>query len=311
MVAFFVMKKIKKYNKEAIVEAISSMDQSTFSDLGNSNIDEEDLLSMLNQEINPDTFEDKTILGIDIYHYSQYKPLEQALIPILFRIIFEQVASLCILNSSYIFQKYKNTETFDKLFINTGDGGFLVFDSPIHAVAYTINFQMVVRYYNSSRFYPKLRKIIGPLGLRYAMTTDKIYRLDNNFYGSAIINNSRILEKDSLNRFLLDENTYQWLLQEINGIENLQLISINQLKKLSVFQDYEEISEGENEIYPEKMGYNFDKIITSDIQKIGKIISKSTPLSIYNLHLQFQGSLSNDNQKVIVSLGNLNATGIS
>lgn len=306
------MADINKFDKESIIELISELDQSTFCDKGFSKISEEDLLKKLNKEINPEHFSEKTVLGIDIYHYSQYKPLEQTLIPILFKIIFEQVSSLCILNSSYIFQKYKNAETFNKLFINTGDGGFQIFDTPIHAIAYAINFQLVVRYYNSSRFYPKLRKIIGPLNLRYAMTTDKIYRLDRNFYGPAIINNDRVLSKDSLNRFLVDENTYDWFLQNINGIENLQLVSLKQINELDDFEEYVFNNEDKsNEIYPEEVGFNFDKIITSDIQKIGNIETKSNKLSIYNLHLQYQGSLSDKNQMTIVSLGNLNTSGIS
>lgn len=305
------MQKIRTFDKDEIIQKISELDESVFSDKVVLNISEEKLLKKLNKEINPDAFTEKTVLGIDIYHYSQYKPMEQALIPILFKIIYEQVSSLCILNSSYVFQKYKNVETFNKLFISTGDGGFQVFDTPIHAIAYAINFQMVVRYYNSGRFYPKLRKIIGPLHLRYAMTTDKIYRLDKSFYGTAIINNSRILNKDALNRFLLDENTFDWFLQNINGVENLQLISIKQLQGLNCFSDYILTGDSPNEIYPEDFGINFDKIITSDIQKIGNIQTKSNNLSIYNLHLQYQGSLSDKNQMTIVSLGNLNASGIS
>ena len=35
-----------------------------------------------------------------------------------------------------------------------------------------------VRYYNSYQFYPKLRKMIGPLGLRYALTQDQIFKFD-------------------------------------------------------------------------------------------------------------------------------------
>jgi len=304
------VKKVTKYNTDELIQRIAEQDLSIFCDRGNVSIDESDLLDFFSQEIDPDRFEGKTILGVDIYHYSQYKPLEQTLIPILFKIIFDQVASLCVLNSSYIFQKYRDAETFEKMFISTGDGGFIVFDTPIHAMAYAINFEMVVRYYNSSRFYPKLRKIIGPLGLRYALTTDKIYRLNDNFYGPAIINNSRILEKDSLNRFLMDKNTYNWFLQHINGVENLQLLSIDHIRELEDFSDYNDHIEGENEIYPEEMGFTFDRIITSDVQKIGNITSKSTSLSVYNLHLQFQGSLSSVTQKVIVTIGNLNTSGI-
>lgn len=305
------MKPIKKYSSEELIQKIAELDISTFKDVDSFNLDENGLLNFLEENINPEEFEDKTVLGIDIYHYSQYKPLEQTLIPIVFKIIFEQAASLCIINSSYMFQKYKNVETFDKLFISTGDGGFLVFDTPLHAIAFTINFQMVVRYYNSHRFYPKLRKIVGAISLRYALTTDKVYRLNRNYYGTAIINNSRILDKDSLNRFLLDKNTYNWFLRKLNGIENLQIVSIHDLSKISDFEDYDLKLNGNNDIYPEN-NYNEPEGVTAiDIEEIGNIVSKSTSLSIYNLHLQYIGSLSNENRKIIITIGNLNTSGIN
>lgn len=305
------MENITKYLSEDLIHKISEKDISTFTDKNHAHIDENDLLDFFKTTINPDEFQDKTVLGIDIYHYSQYKPQEQTLIPVLFKIIFEQAASLCIINSSYIFQKYKNLDTFNKLFISTGDGGFLVFDTPIHAIAFTINFELVVRYYNSHRFYPKLRKIVGPLSLRHVLTTDKVYRLNKNYYGTAIINNSRILDKDSLNRFLLDRNTFNWFLVNLNGIENLQLIDIHSLSHLDSFKEYSTCSIGMNEIFPDKEEKSKEGITSVDIEKIGTITSKSTSLSIYNLHLQFIGSLGGENMKTILTIGNLNTSGIS
>lgn len=304
------MDKIKAYKKEELVKLISSLDNPEFSSVCNENIHEADLFELLFNEIKPTKFTDKTVLGIDIYHYSQYKALEQALIPILFKLIYDKVAELSIASSSFIFQKYKAGKNFNPNFINTGDGGFQIFDTPIHALAFAINFQMIVRYYNSHRYFPKLRKIIGPLSLRYALTTDKIYKLDNNFFGTAIINNSRILMKDSLNRFLLDNNTYEWFLHKINGIENLQLISVENLKKLECFKDYKE-TDGENKIYTKEKGFDFEKMLSCDIQKIGKITAKSTELSIYNLHVQYLGKLGKSEGKTIITLGNLNTSGIN
>lgn len=306
------MKRIKKYKAEEIIQKISEIDISSFEENDHFDLNSDDLHVYLKNKINQEKFNDKTVLGVDIYHYSQYKPLEQNLIPIVFKIIFDEAAELCLSNSSYLFQKYRNKQTFNKLFISTGDGGFLVFDTPMHAIAFTINFQMVVRYYNSHRFYPKLRKIVGPLSLRYVLTTDKVFRLNKHYYGTAIINNSRILDKDSLNRFLLDNNTYSWFLRKINGIENLQLIDINDLKQLSDFKSYQVLPDGINGIYPEKIEENERKGIQAiDVEKIGKITSKSTELSIYNLHLQFIGTLSCENKRIIVSIGNLNTSGIS
>lgn len=304
------MKKFKKYSTEEITKLISGLDIDEFSKYCHEDVDETDLLAVLNEEIETERFAQKTILGIDIYHYSQYKPLEQSLIPILYKLIYDKTTELCLSSSSYIFQHYRDAETFRKLFINTGDGGFQIFDTPIHATAFAINFQMIVRYYNSYRYFPKLRKIIGPLSLRYAMTHDKIYKLDQNYFGAAIINNARVLIKDSLNRFLLDENTYNWFLYKINGIENIQNVSIDQLKELSCFADYKSI-DGDNHIYVDSEGFDFEKMISCDIQKIGDITAKKTNLTVYNLHLQYKGFLGNGKYKTVISLGNLNTSGIN
>ena len=300
---------IKEFSKEEIAELISQKDINEFSSYCHDNVDENDLLHLLNSKIQTDSFSNKTVLGIDIYHYSQYKPLEQSLIPILFKLIYDKTAGLCMQDSSFIFQNYKQ-ESFNNQFIDTGDGGFQIFETPIHATAFVINFQLIVRYYNSFRYFPKLRKIIGPLGLRYAMTHDKIYKFNSNYFGPAIINNSRILSKDSLNRFLLDENTFNWFLYQINGIENLPHASMQQLKGLMAFVDFKEV-DGNNHIYEDDEGFDFGKIISCDIQKIGDITSKKTLLSVYNLHLQYQGSLGDDKFNTVISIGNLNAGGIN
>jgi hypothetical protein len=304
------MKKFKNYEIEDLTKIISEKDINDFSKFCHEDVDESDLLNTLITEIDTDKFAEKTVLGIDIYHYSQYKPLEQSLIPVLFKLIHNKACDLCLSNSSYIFQHYQSSDTFREMFINSGDGGFQLFDTPIHATAFVINFQMIVRYYNSFRFFPKLRKIVGPLSLRYAMTHDKIYKLDKNYFGPAIINNARVLIKDSLNRFLLDENTNRWFLYQINGIENLQYVSISQLQELATFADYKRI-DGENHIYVDSKGFDFEKMISCDIQKIGDIMAKKTPLTIYNLHLQYKGFLGDGKYKTVISVGNLNTTGIS
>jgi hypothetical protein len=255
----------------------------------------------------------RSVLGIDIYQYSQYESLEQTLVPFLFKLIYKEVATLCLEQAGFVFQKYK-VDTFDKAFINTGDGGFQIFETPLHAIVYAIHFELVVRYYNAYQFYPKLRRMIGPLNLRYAMTRDHVYRFEDNFYGPSIINNNRILDKDSLNRFLIDENTFKWFMLKMSGVENLQFISLEEIKRISEFNDYEiEKRSNLESIFPDKMDFKYRRIISTDIQKIGKIRVKSTALSIYNLHIQYVGGMKRDDERTLVtlSLGNLNTSGIS
>ena len=76
------------------------------------------------------------------------------------------------------------------------------------------------------------------------------------------------------------------------------------------FVDYKEV-DGNNNIYVDSKGFDFEKITSCDIQKIGDIVSKKTQLTIYNLHLQYKGSLGEDKFNTVISLGNLNTGGIS
>ena len=255
----------------------------------------------------------KSVLGIDIYQYSQYDSLEQTLVPFLFKLIYKEVAKICLDQAGFIFQKYK-PDTFEKSFINTGDGGFQIFETPLHAAVYAIHFELIVRYYNAYQFFPKLREMIGPLNLRYAMTRDYIYKFDSNYYGPCIINNNRILDKDSLNRFLIDENTFNWFTLHMSGVENLQFISLEEIHRITDFKEYElQNRDNKKSIFPNQMDFQYRQIISTDIQKIGKIKIKSTTLSIYNLHIQYIGSMNNNDNKTLItlSLGNLNTSGIN
>ena len=222
---------------------------------------------------------------------------------------------MCLRSNQFIFQKY-TAQKIENSFISTGDGGFLIMDSPMHSIVFAINFEIVVRAYNSYHLFPKLRNIIGGISLRYAITYDTLFTFDNNFYGSGIINNSRILEKDNLNRCLLDENSHNWFLTNIDGLENLQVYTIEDVANIYHFQDYDRkyITNGENEIFSNEYS-RYKGIINADILKIGQIRAKEMNLNIFNLHLQVSLDISSDTAKsqkriITISLGNLNTTGI-
>ena len=214
-----------------------------------------------------------------------------------------------------MFQNYTK-KIIENSFISTGDGGYLIFETPLHAMFFAINFEVVVRSYNSFHLFPRLRKIIGSISLRYAITYDTLFHFDNNFYGSAIINNARILGKDNLNRCLLDERSFNWFLTNIDGIENLQVYTINDIANIYDFQNYntDPIDHGVNEIISKEKTRLYG-IINSDILKIGEIQAKEMSLKIYNLHLQVSLKIRSDsaskNERLItISLGNLNTSGI-
>ncbi|HAG15793.1 MAG TPA: hypothetical protein DCG69_04610 [Bacteroidales bacterium] len=306
---------IKELDYEKILEILREKDKESVYEKTNIVPDSEDLYLALASYIDPKNLWRKSVLGIDIYRYGMFKHLEQTLIPTLFKIFFTKTIKLCLQSNQFVFQKY-DAKKIEHSFISTGDGGYLILDSPMHALIFVINFEIVVRAYNSFHLFPKLRKIIGAISLRYAITYDTLFTFDDNFYGSAIINNARILEKDGLNRCLLDENTYNWFLTNIDGIENLQVYTIYDVANIYHFQDYDTkfIEEGENEI----LGPVFSRdkgIINSDISKIGQIFAKEVSMNIYNLHLQVSLNITSDaaadkKRLITISLGNLNTTGI-
>lgn len=308
-------KKVKRLSYDQILEILRQYDTESIFEKVNVIPDSEDLYDAIGNYIGLKSFSKKSVLGIDIYRYSLYKHMEQVLIPPLFRIMFEKAIRLCLENDQFVFQRYTK-ERIEKSYISTGDGGFVIFDTPLHALFFAINFEMVVRAYNSYHLFPKLRNIIGSISLRYAVTYDTIFHFENNYYGSAIINNARILERDSLNRCLIDQQTYDWFLLGIDGIENLQVYTIEQIANIYEFLDYDRsyIISGENEIIDSTISRS-SGIINSDILKIGQIQAKETFFNIYNLHLQttmriFSDANVESRRTMTVSLGNLNTSGI-
>lgn len=278
--------------------------------------DETEMLAELKKCVDIDSLSSKSVLGLDIYQYSSYGEFEQMLIPFLFKTMLSTTIDLCLTNHPFIFQKYSR-EIIEKSFISTGDGGFLIFDTPLHSLLFASNYAIVLRIYNAFHFFPRLRKIIGGISTRYALTYDKVYTYNDNHYGRAIINNARILSRDSLNRCLIDEHVHRWFTVNIDGIENLQVLNIEDISNIHEFSiGYNRLplATMSDKIFGREANRH-EGIINSDILKIGKIKAKETDINIYNLHLQVSMSLVNnddDNQKkiVTVSLGNLNTSGI-
>jgi hypothetical protein len=294
---------LREYDSESVYEKVNIIPSS------------DDLHEQISEYINLRSFSKVAVLGIDIYRYGQYRHLEQTLIPTLFKILFEKAIRLCLENNQFVFQYYSK-EKIEEAYINTGDGGFVIFDTPIHAMFFAINFEMVVRAYNAYHLFPKLRNIIGSISLRYAITRDTIFHFHENYFGSAIINNARILERDTLNRCLIDQNTYDWFMTNIDGIENLQVYTVDQIANIYEFLNYDRkfIEDGSNEILRREASRE-SGIINSDVSKIGQIMSKESLLNIYNLHVQVTTKIFADNnigskRVITISLGNLNTAGI-
>jgi hypothetical protein len=262
--------------------------------------------TLLTSEINK-YIEKKAVLGIDIYRYSQYPILEQSLIPHLFKEIYLVTVQNC-LNLESIFFDGKTEEDFADTFIDTGDGGFQIFDSPLQMVIFSIYFQAGIKRYNTGKFKTQLLfKIIGEITLRYAMTYDNTYSYDKNFYGASIINNARIMSKDKLNRVLIDNFTLNWFDKEMNGIENLQNLTIEELKVIRIFNKLDFTKK--SSLIKSGKG----RILKVDILRIGEITSKLDILLVHSLHIQVSmTSVGNESfKRLTVTLGNLNSAGLS
>ncbi|MFC1604632.1 hypothetical protein ACFL5F_06355 [Planctomycetota bacterium] len=266
------------------------------------------------------------VLGFDIYRYSQYPKEKQPFLPHLFEKIYEQTWDLVTQNFEYIFQKYNSfTNRSGELklqdyYIDAGDGCFQIFESPIHAVIFALVFGTILQLYNSDRFMRELHSKIGNILVRYALTYDNIYRYDSkkkrNFFGIGIVNNARMLSKDKLNRFLIDENTFKWFLSSIAGIENMMSISLKDLKILKEFSSYddEKMKRQNALIGIDNKRLYFEGIKSVDVQKIGTIQEKKSEIDIYNLHLQatieYSSSLFKHGGVFTISVGNLNTSGL-
>ncbi len=215
------------------------------------------------------------------------------------------------IHEKYFFSKYGIIlDDFKKKFISTGDGGFQIFDNPLQAIIFSLYFQAFLKRYctggSINQIDKNLFQIIDAIDLRFAISYDKVYWYNNNYFGPAIINNARILSRDSLNRLLVDANTIKWLSRNINAPENLLDIDINSLSNTSFFKTYDK----------KLTSYLFDKagkILALDIQKIGTLTAKETKLDIFNMHLQAKLSIKVEHQDYgiyIITLGNLNTSGI-
>jgi hypothetical protein len=265
-------------------------------------------------------YETKAVLGFDIYKYSQYERFEQTLIPHLFNILYDQTIDSCLKYEPFFFQKIKRYDIKNS-FIDTGDGGFQIFDTPMHAVIFAIYFQSNIKRYNSGHITTiAINNIIGEVNLRYSLTWDEVFIGENNFYGPAIINNARIMAKDKLNRFLLDSYAIKWFNNQINGLDTLQTINIKEdFSNIPAFSEFDEVKkekENASGSWSLLSDSSWSGIISSDIMHIGEIKSKLDTLNVYNVHIQAQLRTAGANKlskldKMVTSLGNLNSSGIN
>lgn len=252
-----------------------------------------------------------SVLGVDIYQYSHYEKNKQNLIPIIFRNIYLQTISNLLAREKILFKDYSE-EIFEKQFIETGDGGFQILKDPLHSLFFSVYFHANLRAYNTGEYLKELHKFVGNLELRYCITKNDIFGFNNNYFGPAIIDNARIISSDSLNRFLIDDYTFQWFIKTLGGIETLVVLTRDELSSLLNIE--QEINANSSLLFEDinnsKQTNNFKDVHVLKLEPISK---KGKHFLVYSLYMQVYMHLrkeSANKRKFIISIGNLNSSGI-
>jgi hypothetical protein len=268
----------------------------------------------------------QAVLGIDIYHYSRFPLERQRLVPVVFQYLYDAAAEWCTTYESAIF----DSRAFDSRFIPTGDGGFQILDTPLQSIVFAVYFQVALTAYNASMNFPALRQFVGPITLRYALTYDTVFEMawtrrrrgrtvtrrqqDRlNWYGSAIINNARILSRDTLNRFLADDASISWFVDRVRSMESLLILQWSDLRSLGG-KKRRNAQPTTSLIFPTgKKGLiptNAFRVINA--QKVGSATIKNTEFDIHSVYAQAALVHVADETEfnTIIALGNLNPVGI-
>jgi hypothetical protein len=274
------------------------------------------LLEAMTTAIHPKSLQNRAVLGIDVYRYSQMDELSQSLVPFVFRRLYLEAAEHCRKSCPYLFH-----ETDDELlshFIDTGDGGFQLFDTPLQALCFALRFEVELRTFNTHTLYPRLRGLFeDDLTVRYAITYQGVFGFQGNYYGPAIITNSRIIARDKLNRCLVDRGTFDWFMTNTRGIENLETIGLKDLMCLPDFREYDVSLAKKGGMFPVVGGIGLTSHWKDiDILRIGEIHVKNGSLSVYSLHVHYLQTYQDEKDKEIqqtftVTLGNLYTSGVA
>jgi hypothetical protein len=295
-------------NKEELLKKLKKLNE--IDDEFKVSMEEEDAFDFDTFSSENITQEKKAILGIDIYRYSRYEENKQKLIPFIFDLLIDETLSNLNIFEPSLFEHFN----FDKNFIATGDGGFIILPTPFHAFIFNIQFYSILHLFNTGHFYPKLSKYISGIIIRSAISYGNIYQYGKNFYGKAIITNSRILTKDRLNRFLIDKESHDFFISKFNGIESLLITKRKNIERFLNIQD-----KLESNIFSEKSDKNIFNWCLKNIhvQKINDLSSKNTILEVYNVEVQFLSGYTNNDEDTnehtlfILTIGNSNLAGLN
>jgi hypothetical protein len=294
-------------NKSELLKKLLEIDNEFVEFLDTSTIDDENEKIFTDFSQNNFQQERKAVLGLDIYKYSSFDTKKQNLIPFVFDIIIDDAIKNLNISEKTLF-----ASSFRKIFISTGDGGFLIFETPLHALIFNLYFYGSLHLFNTGHLFPKLSQYIGELVIRSVITYENIYPYEGVYYGKAIITNARMLSKDKLNRFLVDQNTYTYFIRNFNGIETLPILTKEDIKRvLKIEGEIYSWFIYKNEKYMHQQQFIPERIRNVHIQKIENLFEKETCLIIYNIEIQtgveiYDDKNINKGTQFIYSVGNTN-----
>ena len=293
--------KKKIYSFEAAHKILNEVDSSGGEKLDG---DIREIISLIEKS----THNDRALVGIDIYKYSTLNYPAQPLVPFLFELLYKETNKNCKEREEWLFS-YMKTD-FSEWFTSTGDGGFQLFTTPLHALIFIIYFEANLRCYNAGIFYPKLKEAIGHISLRYSISYDKITKYNNNIFGPAIINNARILSRDKLNRLLIDSKSYNWFIENLNGIETLPQLNLDEISKCGRFSAY-----NKKPLSGTVIGTEENAFIHISASRLDDLKIKEQIISVYNIYIQAKLTVDHMKEslgfsKIVVAVGSPNATGI-
>lgn len=267
----------------------------------------------------------RAVLGMDIFGYTRYPDFEQMLIPPAFSIIHDLTNRKFVKNEKFLSASFPDGKFPAGDFINTGDGGFQIFETPLHAVMYAMRFALYLKVFNTGHFYPRLRKAIKQdISTRFSIAYDDTFKFNGTFYGPGVIRAQRLMSRDKLDRCLCDGNTYDWFERHCNGLENLSSVPLEQIARAEAFKDISKASDlrtgftlldnGTDD------GANADnRIKFSNVMRLGDVpVKGGKALTAFSLYLQASANLidvkEDEDQKkrwmFTASVGSLHGAGL-
>ncbi|PKA14305.1 hypothetical protein [Leptospira haakeii] len=261
----------------------------------------------------------RVVLGFDIYRYSSYEPDKQASITMLFNSLY--ISCINNLTKNHPLFNSVTRDEFMQLFISTGDGGYQILHTPIHALIVLFNFHNVIVQYHTNPNLREFRNFLGSIELRYVITIEDIYRINHfsyvNHYGKGIIKNARIMSQDKLNRLLIDEEVYRWFSDNILGIENIVSLKWKDLFNIKDFENYSlaEKIKGIEEFSPistqEDNKDRQDEFVDCIPMRLEDLKTKDSSYVVYNIYLKTKFYNPNKETFRYTSIGNPNSNGLN